>query len=272
MNASAAAVRRTSPSIVSHIAKDDPLHFYRDGHPDYKRVADFVKLNKVDLGRIAGVAKSSVRFDAHIPEPVAERLREIANIANLVAQFFEGDAQKVGLWFEIANPLLGNVSPRDMIRIGRYKPLLSFVLEAREANASPETTTLHAQDEAAQAVGRRESNGANAVNTAPVLPARIAELQTPIEVLCVRHGVRELALFGSVLRDDFDPTSSDIDVVVKFGPPKCESLARQYFGFKEDLEALFARPVDLVELEVMPDTRLKRIIERSKRTVYAAAA
>jgi len=271
MNAAPAAVRRPPPSIVSHIATGDLLHFYRDGHPDYKRVADFVKLNKADLGRIAGVAKSSVRFDSHIPEPVAERLREIANIANLVAEFFEGDAQKVGLWFEIANPLFGNVSPRDMIRMGRYQKLLRYVLEAREAHARPENTTSHAQDEAVQAAGRRERNGASAANSAPALPARIAELLTPIEVLCVRHGVRELALFGSVLRDDFDPASSDIDAVVKFGPPEGDSLARQYFGFKEDLEALFARPVDLVELEAMPDTRLKRIIERSKRTVYAAA-
>jgi len=64
------------------------------------------------------------------------RLREIANIANLVAEFFAGDAQKVGLWFEIANPMLGNISPRDMIRIGRYKRLLNFVIVAREENSA----------------------------------------------------------------------------------------------------------------------------------------
>ena len=79
-----------------------------------------------------GFGLSSVRF----PEPVAPRLREIANIANLVAEFFAGDAQKVGLWFEIANPMLGNISPRDMIRIGRYKRLLNFVIDARQAEAA----------------------------------------------------------------------------------------------------------------------------------------
>ena len=111
MNSPALAVRRVPPSIVRHIANEDLLHLYRKGHPDYKRIADFAKLSKADLGKLAGVAKSSVRFDAHIPEPVAARLREIANIANLVAEFFEGDGQQVGLWFEIANPMLGNVSP-----------------------------------------------------------------------------------------------------------------------------------------------------------------
>lgn len=112
------------------------LHLYSNGRPDYKRIAELVKLSKTDLSKISQVAKSSVRFDANIPEPVAERLREIANIANLVAQFFAGDLQKVALWFELANPMLGNVSPRDMIRIGRYKRLLNFVIDARDAEAA----------------------------------------------------------------------------------------------------------------------------------------
>ena len=135
MNASAIAIR-TSPSIVRHIAREDLLDLYPQGRPDYKRIADFAKLSKADLGKLAGVAKSSVRFDANIPEPVAERLREIANIANLIAEFFAGDAQKVGLWFELPNPVLGNVSPRQMIRIGRYKRLLNFVMDAREAESA----------------------------------------------------------------------------------------------------------------------------------------
>lgn len=132
MNSPAASLRASRPSIVSHIAPD-LLNLYRDGRPDYKRIAELTKLSKTDLGKISQVAKSSVRFDMHIPEPVAERLREIANIANLVAEFFSGDAHKVGLWFELANPMLGNISPRTMIRLGKYKRLLSFVLQAREA-------------------------------------------------------------------------------------------------------------------------------------------
>jgi hypothetical protein len=103
------------PPIVSHIASEDLLHFYRDGHPDYKRIAGLIKLSKADLSKIAQVAKSSVRFDGHIPEPVAERLREIANIAN---------------------PMLGNISPSNMIRIGKQKRLLTFVVSAREENGA----------------------------------------------------------------------------------------------------------------------------------------
>ena len=124
--------------ITGHIA-DDILGFTRKGHTDYKRVADLVKLSKEDLSKIADVAKSSVRFDESIPLPVAERLREIANIANLVGEFFEGNAEKVALWFELANPQLGNISPRNMIRGGRYKRLLNFVLDARDAERAAMT-------------------------------------------------------------------------------------------------------------------------------------
>lgn len=134
MNTPSESLRVPRPPIVSHIAPD-LLNLFRDGSPDYRRIAELTKLSKTDLGKISQVAKSSVRFDTHIPEPVAERLREIANIANLVAEFFAGDAQKTALWFEIANPMLGNISPRTMIRLGKYKRLLSFVLQAREDEA-----------------------------------------------------------------------------------------------------------------------------------------
>ena len=126
------------PPLVSHIAPD-LLNLFRGGSPDYKGIADLTRLSKADLGKISQVAKSSVRFDAHIPEPVAERLREIANIANLVAEFFAGDSQKVALWFEVANPMLGNVSPSNMIRMGKQRRLLAFVASAGEKNdAAPQ--------------------------------------------------------------------------------------------------------------------------------------
>jgi len=128
-----AGMRSGIASIAGHIAQQDLLSLLRDGNPDYKRIASLVRLSKSDLGRLARVASSSVRFDSKIPVPVAERLRELANIANLVAEYFNGDEYKVGLWFELSNPMLGNESPRNMIRDGRHRRLLYFVLDARKA-------------------------------------------------------------------------------------------------------------------------------------------
>jgi hypothetical protein len=48
----------------------------------------------------------------------------------------DGDAHKVGSWFELAIPVLGNISPRNVIRVGLFKRLLSFVLDSREAETA----------------------------------------------------------------------------------------------------------------------------------------
>lgn len=62
--------------------------------------------------------------------------------------------------------------------------------------------------------------------------------------ICRRYHVRELALFGSILRDDFDE-SSDIDVLVEFEPnAPIGFIALQ--DFQEELSTLFGRSVDVV--------------------------
>lgn len=135
---SSSAVGTLGRGITAHIA-DDLLGLHRDGHADYRRIADLVNLSKADLSKIALVSRSSVRFDDAIPSAVAGRLREIANLANLVAQYFDGDASKVRLWFELPNPMLGNVAPCTMIRGNRCRELLKFVLDAREAETAART-------------------------------------------------------------------------------------------------------------------------------------
>lgn len=61
-----------------------------------------------------------------------------------------------------------------------------------------------------------------------------------------RHGVERLALFGSALRDDFDPEKSDLNFSVTFSPMSPEEHAAAYFGLLDDLEELFGYHVDLV--------------------------
>ena len=61
---------------------------------------------------------------------------------------------------------------------------------------------------------------------------------------CRRWDVRELALFGSVLRDDFRQ-DSDIDVLVSFSPDARRDLF-DLVDMQDELSAIFARNVDLV--------------------------
>ena len=88
--------------------------------------------------------------------------------------------------------------------------------------------------------------------------------------MCRLHGVRKLELFGSILRSDFDPQRSDVDVVVEFESRVANSFAN-FLDLKEALERLLGRPVDLVELHAVRNRRLRRYIEQSKSPVYAAA-
>jgi len=62
-------------------------------------------------------------------------LLEIEQLCEQVVGFFEGDVAKTALWFRLPNPLLGDVSPRDMIRCGRYARLQQFVTDALADNA-----------------------------------------------------------------------------------------------------------------------------------------
>jgi predicted nucleotidyltransferase len=45
-----------------------------------------------------------------------------------------------------------------------------------------------------------------------------------ITELCLRHGVRRLEAFGSILRSDFDAGRSDVDILVEFDPSVATSF------------------------------------------------
>lgn len=61
--------------------------------------------------------------------------------------------------------------------------------------------------------------------------------------------IRELALFGSGLRDDFGP-ESDLDFLVSFAPEVVPDFS-DLLDMKEELEAHVGRPVDLVDREAL---------------------
>ena len=63
-----------------------------------------------------------------------------------------------------------------------------------------------------------------------------------IAEFCRRHHIRRLALFGSVLRDDFT-ADSDLDVLVEFEEGHTPGLA--FFGMQEELSEILGREVDL---------------------------
>jgi predicted nucleotidyltransferase len=88
-----------------------------------------------------------------------------------------------------------------------------------------------------------------------------------ISGLCRRYHVSRLALFGSVLRDDFRP-DSDVDVLVAFKPEArigFITLSRM----QRELSALFQRPVDLVPMDGLKPV-IRESVLSSAQDVYAA--
>ncbi len=98
--------------------------------------------------------------------------------------------------------------------------------------------------------------------------AKIPIPKTKIAAFCQRWKVVGFALFGSVLRPDFTP-ESDVDVLVTFAPGAEISLF-DLAQMQIELEALFKRPVDILEKEALRNPYRKREIFSSAQMVYMA--
>ncbi|MBI4949029.1 MAG: nucleotidyltransferase domain-containing protein [Deltaproteobacteria bacterium] len=92
-----------------------------------------------------------------------------------------------------------------------------------------------------------------------------------IAEFCRRWKVREFALFGSVLRDDFRP-DSDIDILVTFEDDARHTLF-DHVHMEDDLRIIFGRNVDLVSRRGVESSRnyiRRTAILSSAEIVYAA--
>lgn len=125
---------QNNPVIFSNIPGKDYLELYPRNETQYSKVIDILSFKKGDISKATGVPISSIRYDAKIPHEIQKRIREWAILLNLVAEHFEGDNHKTIMWFTTRNPLLGDMSPRDMIRLGRYDKLFKFVVNAISEN------------------------------------------------------------------------------------------------------------------------------------------
>ncbi len=103
----------------------------------------------------------------------------------------------------------------------------------------------------------------------------VKNIEIPTEQIadfCQRWKIREFALFGSVLRDDFRP-ESDIDVLVTFDPNAHTTLF-DLVHMQNELEAMFGRKVDLVSKRGIERSRnylRRKTILSSAEVIYAAS-
>ncbi len=89
-----------------------------------------------------------------------------------------------------------------------------------------------------------------------------------IAELCLRHRIRRLSLFGSILRDDFKP-ESDIDLLVEFEPGARVGMIR-LAGMEIELSEMLGHKVDLNTPQCLSRYYVDDVL-REARMLYAAA-
>lgn len=97
---------------------------------------------------------------------------------------------------------------------------------------------------------------------------RISYDREKLAAFCRKWKVKELSLFGSVLRDDFGP-SSDVDVLVEFTPDAPWGLF-DWPDMMSDLRLVFGRDVDLVEKGGLRNPFRRHAILNTREVVYVA--
>lgn len=87
--------------------------------------------------------------------------------------------------------------------------------------------------------------------------------------LCLKHKVKTLAVFGSILTDRFND-QSDVDLLVNFDTTDHEKwdYVTNYFDFQEALEKVFGRKVDLVVEKELKNKYFIANVNRTKQMIY----
>lgn len=127
-------MKNASVNIFNATVPEDCFSLFEKNRLQANRVVRYLDFRKEDVSKAAGVPLSSVRYDHNMSKDLEQRIREWAVLINLVGNHFNGDETKTLQWILTMNPLLGNLSPRDMIRFGRFKKLLKFVINALQEN------------------------------------------------------------------------------------------------------------------------------------------
>ena len=103
------------------------------------------------------------------------------------------------------------------------------------------------------------------------LPEVVVRHLEEIRALCREYGVLRLEVFGSALTSQFDPETSDIDLLVEYPPGHdLGPWAGRHTGLAERLEAVLGRPVDLVMVGAVRKPRFIEAIRDNRRLLYAA--
>lgn len=90
-----------------------------------------------------------------------------------------------------------------------------------------------------------------------------------ISELCGKYRVKNLSAFGSVTRNDFS-SDSDVDFIVDFNEDDPVQYTDLYFEFKERLEKLLNRKIDLLEERAVKNPFFRQELDQTKVKIYGS--
>ncbi len=97
--------------------------------------------------------------------------------------------------------------------------------------------------------------------------AMLIDHKSAITELCKQFNVKHLFVFGSVLTEEFN-SKSDVDFLVEFHNIKYKDYATNYFDFKDALNALLGRSVDIVEYKAIKNPFFRATVNANKLQIY----
>ena len=104
------------------------------------------------------------------------------------------------------------------------------------------------------------------------LPIEIENKIEKLITLCNKYNVNKIFVFGSIVKGNFNPKTSDIDLIVEIEDlPPCEK-GEKLMKLWSELEKLFARKVDLLTSINVKNPYLRKEIENSKFLLYDRAS
>ena len=99
---------------------------------------------------------------------------------------------------------------------------------------------------------------------------KISSKKPELIQLCKHFHVQRLEIYGSAVRGEFNPKTSDIDFLVEFDDMGVKNYADNYFGLLEALESLFQCPVEISVISSIKNPYFLKKIEPDRQVLYAA--
>lgn len=92
-----------------------------------------------------------------------------------------------------------------------------------------------------------------------------------LSTVCSSHEVETLDIFGSSTTGDFDPSRSDIDLIVAFKNEGVHGFADRYLNLLTALEIFFGRHVDLLTSQPIANPYLRQQVEQQRQRLFIAS-